>query len=84
MPDRSRCPKCGQRVSPYAAGCAVCGTDLDTRRWDSGPGPLQRVGDWISAFSFGPSVGGPWVWIGVLLFLAFGGTVIGALLGFFE
>ena len=53
MPDRSRCPKCGERVSPYAAGCAVCGADVDPRRWDSGPSTLNRAGSWLSALSFG-------------------------------
>lgn len=28
----SRCPKCGQAVTPFAAGCAICGTDLEAAR----------------------------------------------------
>ena len=28
----TRCPRCGSTVSPFAAGCAVCGTDLDAAR----------------------------------------------------
>ena len=52
MADRSRCPSCGERVSPYAAGCAVCGADLDTARWDSGPGVGQRVASALNAVSF--------------------------------
>jgi uncharacterized protein (DUF983 family) len=39
--DRTRCPQCGERVMPLAAGCAVCGADLDTTRFDSGPSLLQ-------------------------------------------
>jgi uncharacterized OB-fold protein len=27
-----RCPNCGERVSPFAAGCALCGAELDPRR----------------------------------------------------
>ena len=27
------CPQCGERVTPYAAGCALCGADLDPKRW---------------------------------------------------
>jgi predicted amidophosphoribosyltransferase len=27
------CPQCGERVTPYAAGCALCGADLDPLRW---------------------------------------------------
>lgn len=26
------CPDCGERVSPFAAGCAICGADLDAHR----------------------------------------------------
>ena len=26
------CPGCGERVSAFAAGCALCGADLDSRR----------------------------------------------------
>lgn len=28
----TRCPRCRTTVSPFAAGCAVCGTDLDAAR----------------------------------------------------
>ena len=28
----SKCPNCGQPVSPFAAGCAVCGADLEAAR----------------------------------------------------
>ena len=27
------CPNCGERVTPYAAGCALCGAELDPARW---------------------------------------------------
>jgi predicted amidophosphoribosyltransferase len=54
--DRSRCPNCGERVQPLAAGCAICGADLDAKRWDTGPSVLQRVGSWFGAISFGPRV----------------------------
>lgn len=35
------CPRCGERVSPFAAGCALCGADLDPRRHE--PSRLSRV-----------------------------------------
>ena len=35
--DRTRCPSCGERVTPYAAGCAICGADLDPKRWQPRP-----------------------------------------------
>src|SRR6266540_5997211 len=28
----NKCPKCGEPVSPFAAGCAICGTDLEAAR----------------------------------------------------
>ena len=54
--DRTRCPNCGERVLPLAAGCAVCGADLDTKRFDSGPSVFQRAGSWFSALGFGAGV----------------------------
>lgn len=44
---------------PFAAGCAICGADLDMTRFDHGPGPLQRVGSWLGAISYGPRVSIP-------------------------
>ena len=33
MPPRSSaCPNCGEPVSPFAAGCALCGADLESHR----------------------------------------------------
>jgi hypothetical protein len=58
MPDRSRCPQCGERVMPFAAGCSICGADLDTKRWDTGPTLLNRIGSWFSALSYGGPIGG--------------------------
>ncbi len=60
-------------MSPYAAGCAVCGADLDAARWDSGPGPGRRIASWFSAMTFGGIPG--WVlWLAV-------GVVVAVLLG---
>ena len=67
MADRSRCPQCGERVQPFAAGCAICGADLDTARWDTGPSLPQRVGSWFSALSYGGPIGG----IGLALIIGF-------------
>jgi hypothetical protein len=46
----THCPNCGQTVTPFAAGCAVCGTDLEAARarrgapsaGSSSPRPLVR------------------------------------------
>jgi predicted amidophosphoribosyltransferase len=37
------CPQCGERVTPFAAGCALCGADLDPKRWQRPPSLRQRV-----------------------------------------
>jgi hypothetical protein len=37
------CPRCGERVTPYAAGCALCGTVLDPRRWQRTPPLSERL-----------------------------------------
>lgn len=34
---RPRCPNCGEPVSPFAAGCALCGADLDAHRAQQRP-----------------------------------------------
>jgi hypothetical protein len=54
--DRSRCPNCGERVQPFAAGCAICGADLDPARWDSGPSLLNRIGSWFGALTYGAAL----------------------------
>jgi hypothetical protein len=50
----SRCPKCREPVSQFAAGCAVCGTDLQAARAGLAerrarrphlPGGVPRLGD---------------------------------------
>jgi len=54
--DKTRCPSCGERVMPFAAGCSICGADLDTARFDSGPSLPQRLGSWFSALTFGAAL----------------------------
>jgi hypothetical protein len=50
----SRCPRCHEPVSQFAAGCAVCGTDLQAARSELAarrakrphlPGAVPRLGD---------------------------------------
>jgi predicted amidophosphoribosyltransferase len=43
------CPQCGERVTPYAAGCALCGADLDPRRWQTPPAIPQRFAARLAA-----------------------------------
>ena len=82
MADRSRCPSCGERVSPYAAGCAVCGADLDPSRWDKGPSLGNRIGSTLSALGYAPPTpSGNLRWLLLGFLLIFFGYPILALLG---
>jgi hypothetical protein len=78
MADRSRCPSCGDRVTPFAAGCAIGGADLDPLRWDMGPGAGQRAGSFLSALTFGSETG---KWLLILAVVLVLGTPVLALLG---
>jgi hypothetical protein len=46
----NRCPKCREHVTPYAAGCAICGADLDPARNEHVP-IGRRIGSAWDAFS---------------------------------
>jgi hypothetical protein len=35
------CPNCGERVTMFAAGCSICGADLDPHRAEAHP--LRRL-----------------------------------------
>ncbi len=61
----NRCPNCGEPVSPFAAGCAICGTDLEAER-------ARRSSRRRLALPAAPSVGGEidWLAIAVSLVLA--------------
>lgn len=41
--DLNHCPRCGERVTAFAAGCSYCGTELDTNRFRKPHGPGQQV-----------------------------------------
>jgi hypothetical protein len=68
----SKCPKCREPVSPFAAGCAICGTNLEVARAElaakrarrpSLPGPIRlgddgvRIGVGVIAAVFSPVMG---------------------------
>ncbi len=42
-PDPTRCHNCGERVTPYAAGCWLCSAELDPTRWQRPPGLVERL-----------------------------------------
>jgi hypothetical protein len=37
------CPNCGERVSAFADGCALCGAELDPRRGQGPPKATERA-----------------------------------------
>lgn len=51
----TRCPNCGEHVSPFAAGCALCGADLDPDRTRHVP-ISRRLGSAWDAFSQRPDL----------------------------
>jgi hypothetical protein len=54
------CPRCGESVSAFAAGCALCGADLDPRRAQGPPTVAQRVGSaWRARPRLLPRIGLP-------------------------
>jgi hypothetical protein len=68
----SKCPNCREPVSPFAAGCAICGTNLEAARAElaakrarrpSLPGPVRlgddavRIGVGVIAAVFAPVMG---------------------------
>lgn len=76
----TKCPRCGEPVSPFAAGCAICGTDLEAgraaRRSRALPG-MPR----IAAPSLRADV--DWVHIAVAALLALAAPPIGLLLAIY-
>jgi hypothetical protein len=76
----SRCPACGERVSPFAAGCAICGADLEAAR--SARGSWRRPV--ILRLSAGAGRGRvDWIHIAVAAALALAAPPIGALLALY-
>jgi hypothetical protein len=68
----NKCPNCREPVSPFAAGCAICGTNLEAARAElaakrarrpSLPGPIRlgddavRIGVGVVAAVFAPVMG---------------------------
>jgi hypothetical protein len=68
----NKCPNCREPVSPFAAGCAICGTNLEAARGElaakrarrpSLPGPIRlgddavRIGVGVVAAVFAPVMG---------------------------
>lgn len=48
MSNAYTCPHCGSRITPFAAGCAYCGADLDVLRDRSPSLALRLRGAWLA------------------------------------
>jgi hypothetical protein len=72
-----KCPNCGEPVSPFAAGCAICGENLVVAR-----NQLAQRRSWIDRMPQ-ISFGSDWLMFGLCLLLALGAPVVGFLLGGF-
>ena len=75
----NRCPQCGEPVSPFAAGCAICGYDLVTARRDLEE-RRQRVPAALRAPSL-PRLGDDGLVLAIGLLLAIGSPMIGLIFG---
>jgi hypothetical protein len=74
----SKCPNCGEPVSPFAAGCAICGADLEAARAQAAARrriEVPRV----------PSVGGSidWVHVAIAVVLALAVPPVGLALALY-
>jgi len=69
-----KCPKCGEPVSPFAAGCAICGEDLVAARNE-----LAQRRSWVDRL---PQVnlGGDWVVFAICLLLALAAPIVALIL----
>ena len=69
-----RCPNCGEPVTPYAAGCAICGADLSEVQARQGSRAPQL-----------PRVSNDGIRIGLAFLLAFAAPFLGIVAaGFFA
>jgi len=73
----SKCPNCGEPVSPFAAGCAICGADLEAARARQAQ---KRQLELPGLPSFGGAGGVDWAQLLIALILAVALSPLGLLL----
>ena len=81
----THCPNCGQTVTPFAAGCAVCGTDLEAARKARAARSAKLSFELPRAPRFGGGTTGriDWVHIAVAVLVALAIPPVGLLLGLY-
>jgi len=77
-PRAGRCPSCGEPVSAFAAGCAICGTDLEAHRRAQASRRVPRVA--LPAFPF---LGSDAALVAILVILAIFQPILCLLFGGF-
>jgi hypothetical protein len=75
-----RCPNCGETVTPFAAGCAVCGADLEAARRELASKRARRRVDLPSPRLPGSRPGSDWFNLGLAFVLALTLSPVGFLL----
>jgi hypothetical protein len=76
----SKCPSCGEPVSPFAAGCAICGADLEAARARQAS---KRQLELPGLPAFGGSGGIDWAQLAIALILAVALSPLGLLLSLY-
>ncbi|HEY5317795.1 MAG TPA: hypothetical protein VIJ20_07435 [Solirubrobacteraceae bacterium] len=78
----THCPNCGQTVTPFAAGCAVCGTDLEAAR--AARSARRRIelpsARWYTGGSSGRT---DWIHVAIAVLAALAVAPLGLLLGLY-
>jgi hypothetical protein len=76
----SKCPDCGTPVSAFAAGCAICGADLEKARAERAAKRRPELPGMPELPSFGRSGGVDWAQLAIALILAVAFSPLGFLL----
>ena len=85
MARAGKCPTCGEPVSQFAAGCAICGTDLETARAEHRARPTARAEEFGRRLRPSPSSTDTFVLVllgFLVLFAPFAAVLLGALIAF--
>jgi hypothetical protein len=80
VPRAGRCPNCGEPVSAFAAGCAICGADLEAARRKQERNPVLRVQRGAGALRPAPGVWTNVLLVAVLVLFALFFSLLGLLL----